>query len=588
MAPVESSAAGRLSRLSAGPLTALLEGSLLRRICWDGREVLREFTAPCATSTGAPSPPATPATASPGRTAPSPSASPPSTRRATSTSSGTARSPATAAGEVRYRFDGRARSAFRRNRIGLCLLHPMDLAGQPVEVETPQGIVRGAFPAAISPHQPFLDIVALRQRAGDATLEVRFEGDLFEMEDQRNWTDASYKTYSTPLRLPYPVAVAPGDRVRQTITLRRLPPAAGERAGIASGAPAPVAVWPARPAPLLADDAPVGVRLTTTTAGTLPPLGLGLASDGRPLAPEALARLRHVRPAHLHVPLDLSAPDGAPEAPWRATLQRAARPRARPSKRPCSLRSSPPRAGPDSTPWRPPCASCRPGHGVARRWPGRSSTPRAAPSQTPPRCAPRGGPWGGRCSRGRRRHPRRLRHAEPRGRRRRAAPRSDGRRRLRPQPPGARVRRPLPGGDPVLPGRGADQRPAHRRRPSGLRRPGHPQTATQSGGHRPDRPGGRSRRPRRSPPGDVLRRRLDAGQRPPPGRRRAPPSPTSRPPAPSASSPGTAPPTRSPTSSPPSSRSPGPPCCTSPPPTPWRWRRWPWAPGSASACWSPI
>lgn len=29
-----------------------------------------------------------------------------------------------------------------------------------------------------------------------------FEGDVFEMEDQRNWTDASYKTYCTPWGCP--------------------------------------------------------------------------------------------------------------------------------------------------------------------------------------------------------------------------------------------------------------------------------------------------------------------------------------------------------------------------------------------------
>ena len=37
---------------------------------------------------------------------------------------------------------------------------------------------------------------------------ISFTGDLFEMEDQRNWTDASYKTYSTPLRIPYPAPIA--------------------------------------------------------------------------------------------------------------------------------------------------------------------------------------------------------------------------------------------------------------------------------------------------------------------------------------------------------------------------------------------
>ena len=30
-----------------------------------------------------------------------------------------------------------------------------------------------------------------------------FSGDLWEMEDQRNWTDASYKSASTPAKLGY-------------------------------------------------------------------------------------------------------------------------------------------------------------------------------------------------------------------------------------------------------------------------------------------------------------------------------------------------------------------------------------------------
>ena len=60
----------------------------------------------------------------------------------------------------------------------------------------------------MSPHQPFLDIRAIRHEiAPGRALEVRFEGEWFEMEDQRNWSDASFKTYSTPLSraLPAPI-----------------------------------------------------------------------------------------------------------------------------------------------------------------------------------------------------------------------------------------------------------------------------------------------------------------------------------------------------------------------------------------------
>ena len=45
------------------------------------------------------------------------------------------------------------------------------------------------------------------------------EGDTFEMEDQRNWTDASYKTYVRPLALPWPYTLASGAALDQSVTL---------------------------------------------------------------------------------------------------------------------------------------------------------------------------------------------------------------------------------------------------------------------------------------------------------------------------------------------------------------------------------
>ena len=45
------------------------------------------------------------------------------------------------------------------------------------------------------------------------------EGDAYEMEDQRNWTDASYKTYIRPLALPWPYTIKKGARFAQKVTL---------------------------------------------------------------------------------------------------------------------------------------------------------------------------------------------------------------------------------------------------------------------------------------------------------------------------------------------------------------------------------
>jgi hypothetical protein len=79
--------------------------------------------------------------------------------------------------------------------------------------------------------------------AGTA-FRLSFIGDVFETEDQRNWTDASFKTYSTPLSRPFPVSVAAGTVVRQSVlleaaTLERAEiveaAAATARNGVASG-----------------------------------------------------------------------------------------------------------------------------------------------------------------------------------------------------------------------------------------------------------------------------------------------------------------------------------------------------------------
>ena len=49
---------------------------------------------------------------------------------------------------------------------------------------------------------------------------VRFdlEGDLWETEDQRNWTDASFKSYRTPLQLGFPHELKEGDRIDQRVS----------------------------------------------------------------------------------------------------------------------------------------------------------------------------------------------------------------------------------------------------------------------------------------------------------------------------------------------------------------------------------
>jgi hypothetical protein len=130
-----------------------------------------------------------------------------------------------AEGMLTFTMEGEAKTTFHRNRIGFCLLYPANLAGMPCTLEhTDGGREEATFPYLIDPDQPVLPFANLRtisQTLSDGTeVSVRMEGDTFEMEDQRNWTDASFKTFCTPLALPYPVEVAVGTRVSQKITLK--------------------------------------------------------------------------------------------------------------------------------------------------------------------------------------------------------------------------------------------------------------------------------------------------------------------------------------------------------------------------------
>ncbi len=205
-------------------------------------------------------------------------------------------------GTIRYTFEGESHSEFLRNRIGLCALHPVrECAGKTAAVETVEGgSESGVFPRFIAPDQPFKNIRAVRYEvAAGQQVEVRFEGDTFEMEDQRNWSDASFKTYSTPQDRPKPVAVKPGDQVRQSVTLSLLEP----RKKI-------LPVELGRPPQL---------SIATTPVLQRPPLGLALTDATRELSPIETERLRALGLSHLRVDLDLQSP-AYPEHLRRGTL----------------------------------------------------------------------------------------------------------------------------------------------------------------------------------------------------------------------------------------------------------------------------
>ena len=125
-------------------------------------------------------------------------------------------------GEITYGFSASTSVSFMRNRLGLCLLHPVaGLAGRDCELTKADGAIeKSKFPDAISPDQPFLNLsgISHQLRSGQVAT-VNFEGEIFESEDHRNWSDASYKTYCTPISLPFPAQVSPGEVLSQKITI---------------------------------------------------------------------------------------------------------------------------------------------------------------------------------------------------------------------------------------------------------------------------------------------------------------------------------------------------------------------------------
>ncbi|KAA0692601.1 hypothetical protein DTW90_27050 [Neorhizobium sp. P12A] len=126
------------------------------------------------------------------------------------------------AGRLVFEAEVTSPTGFETNRCGFCILHPIvGIAGTPVTVEhVGGGIEHTELPDLIEPWQPFKDMRAIAHTVmPDVTAECRMEGDTFEMEDQRNWSDASYKTYVRPLALPWPYQIAADEPVRQRITL---------------------------------------------------------------------------------------------------------------------------------------------------------------------------------------------------------------------------------------------------------------------------------------------------------------------------------------------------------------------------------
>jgi len=135
-----------------------------------------------------------------------------------------------------FKLEGEALSTFEKNRIGFCVLHPVEgySGNQCLIIHHDKTKEKCKFPVNISPQQPFNDISSMHWMINENNCILNFYGDIFETEDQRNWTDASYKTYSTPLKLPYPAIIKKGDKINQKVEFKVKSKSKPEKAGNSS------------------------------------------------------------------------------------------------------------------------------------------------------------------------------------------------------------------------------------------------------------------------------------------------------------------------------------------------------------------
>jgi hypothetical protein len=199
-----------------------------------------------------------------------------------------------------YEMEGRAEADFVYSRIGLCVLHPPAVsAGRPYRAWTDGVPVSAGFlPRLVGPQMIVDDRIfslfpAFNRLEIDATpdllLVYEFEGDLFEMEDQRNWSDGSFKTYSTPLSLPFPFHARKGQQLRQRMRVE----ARANR------------VFAPKHETRLATGYVTELRLAGSSGVSVPPLGLCLDSDGHLPDDSEECLLRALGPSYLRADIRL-------------------------------------------------------------------------------------------------------------------------------------------------------------------------------------------------------------------------------------------------------------------------------------------
>ncbi len=197
-----------------------------------------------------------------------------------------ARIEAKANGTVLFQVTATPLTDFVTNRSGFVVLHPLvGVVAEPVEIVHTNGKKKKSrFPKFISPGQPVFEIRSLKHGVmPGVTATVLMEGNKFEMEDHRNWMDASYKTYVCSLLDPWPYTLAKGESFTQSITLTIEGKPAARKASRSGGT---ISVDTGKP------------------KGQIPYIGAGIPMDEAKAALDKADLIAAMSPAHLICQID--------------------------------------------------------------------------------------------------------------------------------------------------------------------------------------------------------------------------------------------------------------------------------------------
>ena len=185
----------------------------------------------------------------------------------------------TPTGEIIFSIEGKALTNLLKNRAGFCVLHPIkETVGQRCEIIHADGSTSSSFfPEFVASENPFRNISEFSWAVDNNWFELQFVGDVFETEDQRNWTDASFKTFCTPLDLPFPVSLKKDDTITQKI------------------------IFKSRNNVLSSTEKKKNQLRQVNQTNQLAAIGIGASTETDDLTPKAIALLRELKLSHYRI-----------------------------------------------------------------------------------------------------------------------------------------------------------------------------------------------------------------------------------------------------------------------------------------------